>query len=197
MMAILFNNMLQEEVIVRQCATLNNNKKSKLRRTATASNCEDSISNLLFDAAALGRYIGPRLSEYAQNTQDKVNYHTYPSSTTGIKAFIANDFIFYNNRKFIVKEISKNSLQRVRFVKITWRIQKNRQDSQSITLAAESDQPEICPVRSAMQLVLHARQLNQMDDMPIALYKTKKGKAIYLTGNKIANPLEGHPKDTS
>jgi hypothetical protein len=40
-----------------------------------------------------------------------------------------------------------------------------------------------------MQLVLHARQLNQPDDMPIALYKTKKGKVIYLTGNKIAELL--------
>jgi hypothetical protein len=40
-----------------------------------------------------------------------------------------------------------------------------------------------------MQLVLCARRLNQPDDMPIALYKTKKGKVIYLTGNKIAKLL--------
>jgi hypothetical protein len=54
---------------------------------------------------------------------------------------------------------------------------------------AESDQPKICPVCSAMQLVLRARWLNQPDDMPVAIYKTKKGKAIYLTGNKIAELL--------
>jgi hypothetical protein len=54
---------------------------------------------------------------------------------------------------------------------------------------AESDQPKICPVCSAMQLVLWARQLNQPDDMPITVYKTKKGKVIYLTGNKIAELL--------
>jgi hypothetical protein len=40
-----------------------------------------------------------------------------------------------------------------------------------------------------MRLVLRARQLNQPDDMPIALYKTKKGRVIYLTGNKIAELL--------
>jgi hypothetical protein len=40
-----------------------------------------------------------------------------------------------------------------------------------------------------MQLVLRARQLNQPDEIPIALYKTKKGKVIYLTGNKIAELL--------
>jgi hypothetical protein len=41
-----------------------------------------------------------------------------------------------------------------------------------------------------MQLVLRARWLNQPDDMPVAIYKTKKGKVIYLTGNKIAEPLQ-------
>jgi hypothetical protein len=40
-----------------------------------------------------------------------------------------------------------------------------------------------------MQLVLWARQLNQPDDMPVAVYNTKKGKIIYLTGNKIAELL--------
>jgi hypothetical protein len=65
----------------------------------------------------------------------------------------------------------------------------NHQNGQLITLAAESDGPEICPVRSAMQLVLRAKQLNQPDDMPIVLFKTKKGNKIYLTGNKIAKLL--------
>ncbi len=40
-----------------------------------------------------------------------------------------------------------------------------------------------------MQLVLWARRLNQPDDMPVAVYKTKKGKVIYFTGNKIAELL--------
>jgi hypothetical protein len=149
---------------------------------ATASKCKDSISDLLFDVVALGRYIGPCLSEYAQTTQDKVNHCTYPSGITVIKAFIANDFIFYDEKKHIVKDLNKDSLQRARFVNIT-------QNGQSITLAAESDRPKICLMRSAMQLVLRARQLNQPDDMPVAVYKTKKGEMIYLTGNKIAELL--------
>jgi hypothetical protein len=40
-----------------------------------------------------------------------------------------------------------------------------------------------------MRLVLQARQLNQPDDMLFAVYKMKKGKIIYLTGNKIAKLL--------
>jgi hypothetical protein len=103
------------------------------------------------------------LSKYAQITQNKVNYHTYPSGTTVIKAFIANNFTFYDEKKSIIKDLNKGSLQQARFVKITWRIQKNCQNGQS------SDQPKIYPVRNTMQLVLCARQLNQLDDMPIAL----------------------------
>jgi hypothetical protein len=120
-------------------APLNNKNFDYLRQTATASNCKDSVSDLLFVVVALGCYIGPCLSEYAQTTQDKVDYHTYPSGTTVIKAFISNNFIFYDDRKRIIKELSVDSLQRACFVKITWRIQKNRQNGQLITLAAESD----------------------------------------------------------
>jgi hypothetical protein len=104
---------------------------------AIARKCKDSVSDLLFDVLALGRYIGPRLSEHAQTTQDKVDHHTYPSGKMVIKAFIAKDFIFYDEKKRVVKDLNKDSLQRARFLKITLRIQQKRQNGQSITLAAE------------------------------------------------------------
>jgi hypothetical protein len=100
---------------------------------AISNKCEDLVSDLLFDVVALGCYIGPRLSKYAQTTQDKVYHHTYPSGKTFIKAFITNDFIFYDERKRITKELNKDSLQQACFVKITWWIQKNRQNGQLIT----------------------------------------------------------------
>jgi hypothetical protein len=111
MTAILLNNMLREEDIAGQRAPLDNNFFAKLCQMATASKCEDSVSDLLFDVVALGCYIGPRLSEYAQTTQDKVDHHTYPSGKMVIKALIANDFIFYNEKKCIVKDLNKESLQ--------------------------------------------------------------------------------------
>jgi hypothetical protein len=46
-----------------------------------------------------------------------------------------------------------------------------------------------------MQLVLRAKWLNQPDDMPVAAYQTKKGKVIYLTGNKIAELLRKAVKE--
>jgi hypothetical protein len=46
-----------------------------------------------------------------------------------------------------------------------------------------------------MQLVLWAKWLNQLNDMPIAVCKTKKGKVIYLIGNKIAKLLRKTVKE--
>ncbi len=46
-----------------------------------------------------------------------------------IKAFITNNFIFYGKKKRVVKNLNKDSLQQARFVKITWHIQKNHQNS--------------------------------------------------------------------
>jgi hypothetical protein len=46
-----------------------------------------------------------------------------------------------------------------------------------------------------MRLVLQAKRLNQPDDMPVAVYKTKKGKVIYLTGNNIAELLRKAVKE--
>ncbi len=91
--------MLREEEIARQRSPLNNKIFAQLRNTAKASNCDDSVHNLLLNIMVLGHYIGPRLSEYAQTTQDKVNYHTYPSGHQVIKAFITNDYLFYDKRR--------------------------------------------------------------------------------------------------
>jgi hypothetical protein len=111
MTVILLNNMLWKEDIARQCAPLDNKVFAKLHQTATTSKCKDSVSDLQFDFVALGCYIGPCLSEYAQTTQDKVDHHTYPSSKMVIKAFTANDFIFYNEKSCVVKDLNEDSFQ--------------------------------------------------------------------------------------
>jgi hypothetical protein len=46
-----------------------------------------------------------------------------------------------------------------------------------------------------MQLVLQAKRLNQPDDMPIAVYKTKKSKVLHLTGNIITEFLQKAVKE--
>ncbi len=51
---------------------------AELQRAASSSHSCNSDQNLLFDILTLAHFIGPRVSEYAQTTQDKVDYHVYP-----------------------------------------------------------------------------------------------------------------------
>ncbi len=185
---------MQEEQIARQRAPLDNEIFAELRCMAQASKCNDSVNMLFGDVVTLRRYIGPRLSEYAQKTQKMVDVHVYPSGTTVIKAFTANDFVFYDAKKHNIKNPTMDSIELVAAVKITWRIQKNRQNGQSITLTADRKFLDLCPVQSAARMVIRARRLLQPDDMPLAIYRTKKGDALYLTGAKIAELLRGAVK---
>jgi hypothetical protein len=111
---------------------------------------EDQVHNLLFKVKALGRYIGPHLSKHAQTTQEKIDVHTYPSGTTVVKAFIANDFIFYSRKQHIIKDLSDAFLTKGALVKKTWRSQKNCQKNQAITLAANMTNPTIYLICSMM-----------------------------------------------
>ncbi len=103
MTSILINNMLREEYIARQHAPLDNKIFAELRCSAASSKNCDSFNNILFNFVSLGRYISPRLNKCARTTQDIVDYHTYPSGTTVIKAFVASDFIFYDGKSTLLR----------------------------------------------------------------------------------------------
>ena len=187
MPGIIINNLITQENVASQRAPLDDEIFAEIARAAKASHSLDSDRNLLFDILTLARYIGPRVSEYAQTTQNKVDYHVYPNGTRVIKAFTPNDFIFYDKNKNIQSTFDESSLSLIASVKITWRIQKNRQNGQSITLVADTKAPDICPVKGAFRILMRARRLGQANDtMPIACYRTKKSSLLYITGTKIA-----------
>jgi hypothetical protein len=137
----------------------------------------------------LSHFIGPGVSDYAQTTQDKVDYHVYPSGTGVIKAFTANDFVFYDKSGHVLKKIDDSTLDLATSVQITWRIQKNLQNGQKIKLSVDTKNPAICPVRGALRMVMRASRLGQPDDMPVACYRTKKAPLLYTTSSRIATLL--------
>ena len=189
MPGIVINNLIKQEDVANQRAPLDNEIFAEINRVAKTSHSLDSDRNLLFDILTFGRFIGPRVSEYAQTTQERVDYHVYPDGNRVIKAFTANDFIFCDNKNNILTPVDESSLAAATSVKITWRIQKNRNNGQTIRLKADPKHPDICPVRGAVRMVMRARRLGQPDDMPLACYRTKKAPLLYLTGNRIATLL--------
>jgi len=110
----------------------------------------------LFNITCLGHFIGPRLSEYAQTSPNKLDYHTYPSENKVIKAFTANNFVFYNKLGNTIDLLDNACQDQAYKVRITWRIQKNQQNGQAITLSAKEACKKVCPICAAAQMVLRA-----------------------------------------
>jgi hypothetical protein len=104
-----------------------------------------------------------------------------------IKAFLPTDWIFYNENGRIIRDhpSGKEACPSPKKMKITFWIQKNRQNNQLITLISEDSHPDICQVRSAYKIFLQSRRLGQTDKQPMAVFVNKNGNTKYLTGNKI------------
>jgi hypothetical protein len=98
MAGIIINNLIKEKTVTSQLSPLDSTVFAELQRATSSSHSCDSDQNLLFNILTLARFIGPRVSEYAQTTPDKVDYHVYPSGTRVIKAFTANNFVLRQKR---------------------------------------------------------------------------------------------------
>ncbi len=177
-----------------QCSPLDSTIFAELQQAASSSHSCNSDQNLLFDILTLACFVRPCISEYAQTAQDKVNYHFYPSGTRVIKAFTASDFVFFNENSHVLTNINNSSLDFAISIQITWHIQKNCQNGQKIELSADMKNPAIWPLWGALQMVMRARHLAQLDDMPVACYRTKKTLLLFITGSRIATLLCGAVK---
>ncbi len=92
--------------------------------------------------------------------------------------------IFDKNSQ-VITELSDASIKVIDRVRITWRIQKNCQNNQKVTLLSDKTNTAIFSVLAAPRLVLRARCLSQPDSMPVACY-LKKDALAYITGSRIA-----------
>ena len=72
----------------------------------------------MFDVTCIGWFIGPWVSKYAQTSPSMVGYHVYPSGNRVIKAFIANNFVFYNRSGDLITFLDDDSADIVKKVKI-------------------------------------------------------------------------------
>jgi hypothetical protein len=96
------------------------------------------------------KIIGPQVSKYAQTSPSTIDCHVYLLENKVIKAFTANNFISYNKSGdlFILQNDKPTHISKK--IKITWRIQKNRQNGQAITLSTVDNHPQLCPICSAL-----------------------------------------------
>ena len=161
----------------------------------TCNSDHDSAVSVTFDWLALGRILGFWVAEYTHTTQSQINMYEYASGNKVIKAFISPDWRFYDEKGRL---ITIHSLEEARVtpkkLKVMFRIQKNCENGQSITLAANDKNHHICPVHAAYLIYLQAKRLGQSDDQPMGVFVNHQGIVRYLTANKIAEVLQSVAK---
>lgn len=150
----------------------------------------NSANAVLYDWFCVIRIGGFRCAEYAQSKQTLVDLHQYPSGRKVVKAFTAADWTFYAKDGSVIdhSDWQTNNIVPHR-VKLLFRIQKNRQNGQTLTIVADDNHVDICPVRAAYSIFVRAKFLGQLEDEPLAVFVNHQGNKKYLTGSKIADML--------
>jgi hypothetical protein len=118
------------------------------------------LEAVVADWFTLIRITGLHISEYAQKTQSEVDKYKYPLGECVVESFTSNDWKFYNSKGLIINihTLKSKPQEFLTKPKITFQIQKNRKNGQSITLVANNVHLDICPVRAAYRIFLHAKR---------------------------------------
>ena len=123
-------NHQKEEDIAVQRYPLNSEILAKLATMALSSPSMDSKQNLMFDVTCLGHFIGPRVSEYSKTSSKKVDRHKYPLGKKVIKAFTADDFVFFDKSGHTLELCDDSCLDQAHTVKITDHLAYPKEPSQ-------------------------------------------------------------------
>lgn len=191
---VVIHNLKVRETVARQRKELDHKILASLVEIAAASP-EDSAERAVLNWVCIGRILGLRAGEYAQKTQSRVEVHTYPDGSQEVKAFKADDFVFYDKNGKRIVDLCEESLDELAWVVVKWRIQKNRQNGQTLKVKADNKNKVLCPVRNLFLAVLRKIKLNHSLSFPVAIY-ANKGKTPYLTAAKIAEVLRKAVKET-
>ena len=82
-----------------------------------------------------------------------------------------------------VQDLIRNSVE-VDGMTIKYKIQKNRRNNEPVTFKSDPNS-EFCVVKFILSMIKRAADLNQPDHLPLAVYRDKNGKVVYLTADTL------------
>ena len=186
--SILVHNLEREENIAKQRKPLDSKIFAEILKMSEEAG-EDSVEALVLNVCAVGRTLGWRKSEHSQTKQDKIDYHVYPSGNKVMKSINGNDVEFrdVNDKPVLIK--SNTNLTRLNEGDVVFRHQKNRQNKQRVGIKADKKNSKTCSCINLGQMVQRKRRLGHSMDLPLTVYKNKKGQIKYLTGTILTNMI--------
>mmetsp|Transcript_7709 Transcript_7709/g.9732 ORF Transcript_7709/g.9732 Transcript_7709/m.9732 type:complete len:174 (-) Transcript_7709:11-532(-) len=88
------------------------------------------------------------------------------------KAFIFDDFEFFDSSSQRIYDLSPNSTSLVDYVRIRWRFQQNKENGQKIPFKRDYTRPDVCPVLAALRISRRAITLNVPPNTPLAVFSS-------------------------
>ena len=186
---VILSNLEREEDVARQRAPLTPEMYAELLAMARQPGASEEIK-LLARWATLAKILGPRPCEWCQKTQSKVEYHEYPSGKKVVKAFTRLDFEFFDRHGNKITTFTDETRLIVAKVRVRWKIQKNRQNGQKVTVVKNIECDDLCPTLAAWDIYVQSLKIGQAADMPMAAtWDDKKNKVKYMTATRVAEIL--------
>ena len=181
---IIVNNLKTEEDIASQRIPLDDKIHTELIDMGNKAG-KDSAESLVSEIVSTGKATGYRASEHSQKTQDKVDYHQYPSGKEIMKSLNGNDVVFADSKGVLFQIKRKSDIKRVHSVVITWKHQKNRRNGEKTCLIANHAHPDVCPVINLARMAWRKARLKHSNQLPLTIYKNKNGEVKYMTHQKV------------
>ena len=150
---------------------------------AAAKEGPDSSTRAIVDWILLGRYTGFRAAEWSQTTRNKFARITrWPGKPS--RAMTRSDFTFLDEgeRRLSHSEINERV---VRYLTVTWRYQKNKQNGQEITFSDDPDSPAYSATRAAIRIYHRSRRLGVEDGAPLAVFQSSGGRTQFITDGMV------------
>ena len=185
---IIVNNLKKEEDIATQRLPLDDKIHAELINMGKKAG-KDSAEAVVAEIVSTGKATGYRASEHSQKTQDKVDYHKYPSGKEVMKALNGNDVIFADSKGVLFQIKKKSDIDRVHSVVITWRHQKNRRNGEKTRLIANHECPDVCPVINLAKMAWRKARLRHPLKMPLTIFKNKDSEVKYMTHQKVTDVI--------
>lgn len=138
----------------------------------------NSLHSALVDWIILGRVTGVRRSEWCQDGSNiEMTIPTLAHEVPEPKAFLAEDFTFFDDKGNRIYTLTDKHLSAVDYVNIRWRFQKNGDNGQVIPYKRDYDRPDVCPVMAAFRIIRRAQDLDLPSSLPVAIYASGSSSA--------------------
>ena len=167
-------------------------KKAMIKdlESACAGLDQGSLEAATCDWNVMGHYCGFRLSEWAQNEENKANF-PLPAVDGSPLAFTFDDFQFMSAKgRHLKQSFQRNLSSAAAIIEVRWRFQKNLDNGQKIMQVANTDETSLCCVQAAIRIIKRAQRLNTTGAETLAKFKDKSGTMRFITNAMIAKQLQ-------